>query len=156
MPLPSPRKKQALLALSPVLAVFLVCDLLFDGNCLNAFTIKLAFVLGAIAVAVSELRRMKAERTASGLSDDEYLLKQAGGRLQLKSQASTVKAIGWFFIALSIVPTLALLLITRSVSYAVVPLVLIGALCFALGVNCLRHAERSLRAAARSAVKSEQ
>lgn len=156
MPLPSPRKKLLFLALSPALAVFLVCVLLFDGNCLNAFTIKLAFGLAAMAVAVSELRRSKAQKIASGLSDDEYLIKQAGGRIQLKSQAGTVKALGWFFIAISIFPTGVLLLITRSLSYAVVPLVLIGVLCFALGINCLQSAERSFRAVARYVVKSEQ
>jgi hypothetical protein len=155
MPLSSIRKKQALLVLLPVVIVAFICALSPDGSCLSAFSIKLALALGALTLAVFKLRQMKTERKASGLSEEDYLLKQAGGRVQLLSQASTVRAIGWFFAALPIVTTLAGMLITKSLIYASITLVLIGVPCIALGVYCLRAAESSRRAAARSAVKVE-
>jgi hypothetical protein len=133
-----------------IFALFLLLDP--HGDLGKKF--KFALILAALPVGWLRLRQLKSDQTKSGLSEDEFLLKKAGGRLQLMSQASTVKAIGWLFIALPIAMALTLMIIMKSLDLTlVVVLVFIGILCVPFGVHCLRTAERNRWAAIRGATK---
>jgi hypothetical protein len=109
--------------------------------------IKWAAILAAISVGLFQLRQRKVDQIATGLSEDEYLLKEAGGALQLLAQSGNVKAIGWFFIFMPIISVIAFALITKSLVGTLEFALLFGLICIPFGIYCLKNAEKTRRIA---------
>jgi hypothetical protein len=123
-----------------------------DGDVLRA--LKLAVALGVLPLVWVGLRYQRNEKKESGLSEDAFLLKQAGGITELLSQSITVRAIGWLCVAGPIILVLVILMGTKSFSLSVMAAVLSEIICIPCAVGCFRSAAKSRRAAEQAGAKT--
>jgi hypothetical protein len=123
-----------------------------DGDVLRA--LNLAVALGILPLVWFGLRHQRDEMKKSGLSEDEFLLKQAGGARELLDQAKTVRAIGWLCVVGPIVLVLIVFMGTNSFSLGAMAAVVSEVFCIPCAVGCFRSAAKSRRAAEQAGVKT--
>lgn len=134
-----------------VLMVFLWSYQRSAGDLLSSF--RLAITVGALLSGVLVLYRMHLEKKNSGLSEEEFLLQQAGGAHALLDESVTVRAIGWLCI---IVPTalfLFTLIATKSFRIPVITLLVSLPICTPCAFACFRFASKRRRIAQQAGAK---
>ncbi|MDP1657597.1 MAG: hypothetical protein Q8K91_05635, partial [Hylemonella sp.] len=88
-----------------------------------------------------------------GLSEDEFMLREAGGATKLLIQASTVRAIGWVFFILPIFLTAIGAIAMKSVFYTLVTGALMGIVCIPFSVYCFKYSAKQRHVAERARTK---
>ena len=113
------------------------------------------YALGATAVLLGlfRLRLLKNEKKNSGLSEEEYLLKQAGGAGALLSQSITTRVLGWLCVIAPVILVVVTLLGTRSLKATAFVALLLGVICIPCAIGCFRVATRSRRIAEHAGAK---
>jgi len=109
----------------------------------------LTHALGLVAACgcLVQLFQLRLARKRSGLSDDEFMLKQAGGAEALMSQSTLTRAIGWLCVVAPVLLVLFIILISSSLGTVVLAATILGVICLPCAVACFRSASRSQRVA---------
>lgn len=99
------------------------------------------------------LRQLQKERQNSGLSEEEFLLKQAGGASALLSQSITVRAIGWLCVVGPLLLVSIVLIGTKSLSATAMATLLLAVISVPCAIACFRSAAKSRRVAKSAGAK---
>lgn len=144
-------KKSLLLVVASIALPTFAWSLGRDGDLLRA--LNLAVALGVLPLVWFGLRHQRNEMKKSGLSEDEFLLRQAGGARELLSQAKMVRAIGWLCVIGPIVLVLIVFMGTNSFSLGAMAAVASEIFCIPCAVGCFRSAAISRRTAEQAGAK---
>jgi hypothetical protein len=136
----NPRNILHYVVLPVVLGGFTLAYWLSNGDL--AFSAKVSFSLLALLAGPFAFYRLRFERKASGLSEEEYLLEEAGGASDLLSQAVTTRAIGWLLIAMPVILMAVVAIGTKSFSLALIPLLVVAPLCLPFAYVLFRHSTK--------------
>ncbi len=109
-----------------------------------------ALFIAYVILALGLLYSKWVERKQSGLSEDEYILKQAGGANALLDGASFMYAIGWFCLIAPTLLTLILFIAVKSNVPALISLFVTGPICIPCAVACFVSASKRRRIAERA------
>lgn len=118
-----------------------------------AFSGRVSFSLLALLAGPYAFYRLRFERKASGLSEEESLLKEAGGASGLLSQAVTARAIGWLLIALPVILMSVVAMGTRSFSLALTTILVVALPCVPFAYACFRYSTKWRRVAENAGAK---
>lgn len=151
---PEDKKKIKRHFLFVVLPSFLACFAWFYLSVHGGMLKSIAFGLSIAATltAIFRLYKLRLDKKQSGLSNDNYLLKQSGGANGLLNDASLVHAIGWVCI---IVPILLVLfcLIAGNRQAAVIAGIVSGTIGIPSALACFLVAARTRRVAKNAGAK---
>jgi hypothetical protein len=109
--------------------------------------IRYAIYVVAFLMGLFRLHQLRNEKKSSGLSEGEFLLRQAGGATALLSQAVTTKAIGWFCVVAPAILAIFIFLATKSLQPTAIAALLLAVVCVPCAIGCFRIAAKSRRAA---------
>jgi hypothetical protein len=118
-------------------------------------SVEIAILLGTFLSTLWSLVLLKRHKRASGLSEEEYMLLEAGGAKKLLAQASLVRAISWIFFVLPVLLVIVAALAIRSVAFVLSMVSMLGILCIPFAVYCYKDSSKR-RLVAESALAKEK
>ena len=99
------------------------------------------------------LYRTRLERKSSGLSDEEFLLKQAGGASALLGQSGTVRMIGWLCVAVPVVMLIIVAMTMPPVRLFIFLLAVLASICTPIACVCFQYSSKWRRIAEHAGAK---
>jgi small-conductance mechanosensitive channel len=118
-----------------------------------AFSGRVSFTLLALLAGPFAFYRLRSEEKACGLSEEEWLLKEAGGASGLLSNAVTARAFGWLIIALPVILMLVIAMGTKSFSLALMIMLVVALPCVFAAYVCFRQSRKWRRIAENAGAK---